>query len=124
MIEVYKDDDKWYVQSVTNPGYADEEVDLPMKFEVCPRCQGEGVHDHPAFADGISPEQFEEDPDFKEEYLRGAYDVQCSVCSGLRVIKVIAMEHLPADLREAVERYETQQDYERNLQDAEIRNVA
>lgn len=63
-------------------------VTLPTKFAVCSRCDGTGVHDNPAFSDGITPEQFDEDPDFKEAYFSGRYDVRCEVCDGLRVESV------------------------------------
>ncbi len=66
----------------------DGEVDrvaVPAQYEVCSRCCGEGVHDHPAFANGMSANDFGDDPDFREEYLAGRYDVTCSACHGKRV---------------------------------------
>lgn len=65
-----------------------DEVELPARFEVCSRCRGEGVHDNAAFSNGISLEDFAEDPEFKEDYLSGAYDVTCSECNGLRVVPI------------------------------------
>ncbi len=64
------------------------EIELPTKWAVCGRCRGDGVHDHPAFANGISQEEFAEDPDFKEDYFRGKYDVVCTTCHGERVTSV------------------------------------
>jgi uncharacterized protein YrzB (UPF0473 family) len=61
------------------------EVELPAKFIVCPRCEGKGVHDHPAFSNGLTQEDFD-DQDFKEEYFRGTYDVACTECKGERVV--------------------------------------
>ena len=76
----------------------DNEVVLPSKCEVCPRCRGTGVHDHPAFENGrITQEQFEEDPDFKADYLKGRYDVPCSECKGLRVVAVPDIAQLSDD---------------------------
>jgi hypothetical protein len=66
----------------------DEDIVLPCRFEVCDRCRGTGVHDHPAFANGLSKEDFDEDPDFREEYMAGRYDVPCSECGGKRVMPV------------------------------------
>lgn len=63
-----------------------EPQELPSIFVACPRCRGNGVHDHPAFANGIGQDQFDEDPDFGEEYFAGRYDVACSECKGNRVI--------------------------------------
>ena len=59
---------------------------VPAKREVCPRCNGEGVHDHPAFSNGVSPEMWDDDPDFREDYLSGVHDVTCSECKGKRVV--------------------------------------
>ena len=66
-------------------------VEAPAFYEVCPRCDGEGVHDHPAF-NGFSSEDFAEDPEFAESYFDGHYDVLCTVCKGLRVVPVLDEE--------------------------------
>lgn len=68
-----------------------EEVVLPSRYEVCERCQGKGVHDHPAFSNGITAEDWngpDWDDDSRESYLHGDYDVPCSVCDGKRVVLV------------------------------------
>lgn len=66
------------------------EHELPAKFEVCPRCRGEGSHVNPSIdGNGISPEEFADDPDFEEAYFRGDYDVACHRCDGKRVIAVL-----------------------------------
>ena len=63
------------------------EYSLPAKFEVCTRCEGAGSHTNPSIdGNGISPQEFDEDPDFEEAYFRGDYDVTCSVCRGARVV--------------------------------------
>lgn len=63
------------------------EVELPAKFEVCGRCRGEGKHVNPAIdGNGITREQFDEDPDFQESYFSGVYDVSCEECGGKRVV--------------------------------------
>ena len=61
------------------------EVELSSHLVVCQRCEGKGVHDHPAFSNGLRPEETE-DPDFMEDYMRGTYDVPCEECGGLRVV--------------------------------------
>jgi len=58
---------------------------IPAKFEVCSRCQGRGSHDPEAFSGGFSQEDFDEDPDFRESYFSGDYDVRCEDCNGERV---------------------------------------
>jgi hypothetical protein len=73
---------------LTDGGYTEVEATVPARFEVCDRCEGRGTHDHPAFSNGITSSDFDEDPDFREDYMRGAYDVSCSECRGLRVVAV------------------------------------
>src|SRR5277367_5213950 len=62
------------------------EHSLPAKFEVCPRCGGEGSHTNPSIdGNGLTRQDFDEDPDFEEAYFRGDYDVRCEECKGTRV---------------------------------------
>lgn len=87
----------------------DEEGDeiqhvLPGKYEICPRCEGAGKHDHPAFANGFTGEELRDDPDFAEEYRIGRYDVPCEKCHGKRVI-VVPAENLTADQKKALKEY-------------------
>lgn len=68
----------------------EETIKLPVKKEVCHRCRGEGSHVNPAVdGNGISPEEFINDPDFEEAYFSGVYDVICEECHGENVIDVI-----------------------------------
>ena len=60
----------------------ERELDLPGRWEICDRCRGAGSHDHPAFSNGLTQEDFDEDPDFKGDYLAGCYDVRCDECEG------------------------------------------
>ena len=67
----------------------EEEVSFPLPavYEVCETCDGRGKHVNPSIDDeGISVEQFAEDPDFEESYRSGHYDVPCYECQGLRVV--------------------------------------
>lgn len=67
----------------------EEEVEMPFIWEVCPTCRGRGRHVNPNIdSNGISPEEFEEDPSFREDYFNGIYDVCCYGCNGKRVIAV------------------------------------
>jgi len=61
-------------------------VTLPGRLVVCPRCNGRGVVDHEAFSNGISPEEFAEDPEFAEQYRSGMFDVTCHICQGKNVV--------------------------------------
>lgn len=61
----------------------DLEIELPAKWEVCGRCNGNGKHVNPAIdGNGLSREDFDEDPDFEESYFRGDYDMKCEECDG------------------------------------------
>lgn len=68
-------------------GYVYDVVQVPIKNEVCPTCEGRGKHVNPSIdAHGISRNEFDRDPQFEEDYRQGVYDVKCYQCKGLRVI--------------------------------------
>ncbi len=56
-------------------------VDAPVKWEICYQCQGEGKHSH-HMGDWTGSEWAEEDHDFQEDYMNGAYDKTCQCCKG------------------------------------------
>ena len=68
----------------------EEEIEIKAHSEVCATCDGKGKHDHPAFANGITSEEWDRDwgEDEREDYMAGRYDVVCSACKGLRVMLV------------------------------------
>lgn len=74
-----------------NVGEEDEGQNIPVRYEVCGTCDGKGSHVNPSIdADhGITREEFDEDPDFKESYFRGDYDQPCNECGGRRVAPVV-----------------------------------
>lgn len=84
-----------YVDDPTDPEYdpeTDVEVEetVPGKYAVCGRCQGKGSHTHPSVdGPGLSREDFDEDPQFEEDYFAGVYDVACYECNGARVVLVV-----------------------------------
>lgn len=92
------------------PDYSDngdgEPIDIPSHKEVCPRCRGEGHHDHEAFSNGLTQADFAEDPEFAEQYRRGLYNVPCSRCQGIRVIDVPDRERCSASQLAVVEAWE------------------
>jgi len=68
---------------------------------VCDRCRGKGSHCNPAIdGNGLTREDFDEDPDFEESYFRGDYDVACYDCKGLRVVPVVDEDALTPAARE------------------------
>jgi hypothetical protein len=63
--------------------FEDETWEVPGQWAVCPECEGEKVTENPAFSCGWTGSEWaEEDEDFKENYRRGEYDVQCHTCKG------------------------------------------
>ena len=86
-----------------------EEVEewVPFEFQVCGTCQGRGKHVNPSIdCDGLTAEDFAEDPDFEEAYFRGDYDITCTVCNGKRVVPVPDLERCAAEQKEMIERQE------------------
>ncbi len=81
------------------------QVALPARRIVCPRCDGTGTHDHPAFSNGVDHEHLE-DPDFSENYLRGHYDVRCEECNGDRVVLAVDWDALTPKMRDRLARAE------------------
>jgi len=81
-------------------------LELPTHKEVCYRCRGEGKHDHPAFANGITSSEWAEwDADERADYFAGVYDVGCEECGGLRVVDVIDESRLAPDVLAALHRH-------------------
>lgn len=81
------------------------ETSFRIKFVACDHCHGTGSHCDPAIdGNGLTREDFEEDPSFAESYFEGMYDVQCDECNGERVVPEIADEdHLTDEQKSAVE---------------------
>lgn len=49
----------------------------------CPACNGKGTVVNPSIdAGGLTQEDFEQDPDFAEDYFGGMYNVACMACGG------------------------------------------
>lgn len=83
------------------------EVELPARFEVCDICDGKGKRVNPAIdGHGISAEEFDEDPDFREDYFAGVYDITCSECNGKRVIPVIIDDELNEQQKKALKQHD------------------
>lgn len=76
-------------------GCCEELIEFPFKYEVCPTCGGKGKHVNPNIdSHGLTRDDFEQDPDFAEDYFSGLYDVDCYECNGTRVVPVIEEEFL------------------------------
>ena len=82
-----------------------EEVDviLPVHFVVCGTCNGKGTHVNPSIdSNGLSYEDFDEDPEFAEDYFSGRYDVTCSDCGGENVVPEISEGRCTPEQKEAL----------------------
>jgi len=57
-----------------------------IKWIVCTMCQGRGQYINPSIdSHGLSSEDFDRDPDFKDDYLSGVYNMTCELCGGRAV---------------------------------------
>ena len=66
-----------------------EEIWVNFEWDICQTCGGRGVHVNPSIdCNGITMEEFAEDPYFYEEYRNRSFDVVCYECKGKRVVPV------------------------------------
>jgi hypothetical protein len=105
--------------------YAGDEVehDLPALWAICDDCQGNGKCDHPAFSNGITSSEWENewDDDERDHYLSGRYDVACQPCKGTGKVLVIDEEHCDPALLKAWQDQEREMMYDRITADSERR---
>lgn len=81
-----------------------DEHELPTRWSVCPTCNGNGTHVNPSIdCNGLTSDDFANDPDFAESYHSGVYDVQCYGCEGRRVVAVVDTERCTPEELEAWE---------------------
>jgi len=65
-------------------------VRLPTMWEICPTCNGDGKHVNPDIdSHGLTREDFDEDPDFYDDYRSGMHDVTCYECRGRTSVRVV-----------------------------------
>src|SRR4051812_13986312 len=73
-----------------------EPFKLPTHKEVCETCRGKGTMVNRSIdGQGLSQEDFDDDPDFEEAYRSGVYDVRCDECKGNNVVDVVDEESIP-----------------------------
>jgi len=95
MIDYLVDVDLTTMTGVVELG--DDRWAVKVKYEVCPHCSGHGQTTNPAIdGNGISQEQFDDDPEFERDYHSGAYDIECTTCRAQRVVAV-PITSLPRD---------------------------
>ena len=128
----YASDNRWWdsidtqrlTARVTFDKY-DEEIDdsveetrtVRVRMEVCSTCDGRGQYVNPSIdSHGISREEFDEDPEFAEQYWgyrSGMYDVTCGECRGQKVVPVCLDDEVVKCLESAAQaRAEMRADYE------------
>jgi len=104
----------------------EDEIELPARWEICDRCDGEGQHVNPNVdGHGISAEEWEQDWDeeSREGYFRGDYDVPCEArCNGGKVLVVDEEACKNEPLKSLYEAYE-KQEAERAQSEAEDRRT-
>jgi hypothetical protein len=72
---------------------SETEHTIVLKWVVCVTCDGSGKHVNPSIdANGLTQRDFDEDPEFLDEYMRGSYDVDCYECKGRTTILAIDLE--------------------------------
>lgn len=70
-------------------------VALPCKMVDCSTCRGTGRHVNPSIdAGGISEDDFRDDPDFRDEYFSGTFDVTCYECKGSKTTPMVDIKAL------------------------------
>ena len=75
------------------------ERELPTRWELCDVCDGKGTHVNPNIdRNGLTAEDFHDDPDFFDNYRRGDYDMSCNRCGGRRVVAVVDEDHTESHL--------------------------
>ena len=96
-------------------GEYEETVTVHAKYEFCPTCQGRGQHVNPSIdANGLTAEDFANDPDFRDDYLSGTYDVDCYGCGGRTTILVPDTNRMNDDEKRLLNAHE-----EEDIADAE-----
>jgi len=91
--------------------------DMPVKYEVCDTCEGSGSHVNPSIdCNGLTSDDFYNDPDFAEDYSAGRYDVTCYGCGGKRVVPVVNTSRLNERQKEVLHEIEENARYEAEYQ--------
>lgn len=100
----------------------DEERELPWRWGVCPVCEGKGSHVNPAIdCNGLTADDFAEDPDFAEDYFSGRYDMPCNGCGGRTTVPVLDEEQCTDDELQAWREQLHAEDEDRRAFLAELR---
>lgn len=77
--------------TLTDKDGDEHEIEAPALWEICSRCDGEGHHSNPSIdGNGITSSEWAEwDPEERETYMSGGYDVSCDECKTAGKILVV-----------------------------------
>lgn len=101
----------------------DDSIEIPAHYEVCDTCEGRGSHVNPSVDEnGLSAEDFDQDPDLYESYMTGMYDVSCNQCHGKRVVMAPNFDAMTPDMVLVVTKI-IQDYYEDQISDYETRRA-
>jgi len=92
----------------------------PTVWKICPTCKGEGVGYLGNRGFVLTYEDFQEDPDLKQDILDGVYDQPCTHCRGTGKVKMPDVPRM-TDAQRA--RHQADLDHEAECW-AEARNLA
>lgn len=69
----------------------ERDVVAPARWEICSRCSGDGHHSNPAIdGNGITSSEWGEwDPEERDDYMSGRYDVSCEECRSSGKVVVV-----------------------------------
>lgn len=87
---------------MSEPYYEDDdgvELKLPMKWEICDCCGGDGSHSQHLGV--LNTEEWE--PEELDDYMRGAYDRSCGECSGTGKVRVPDFDRMSDEEKRIVE---------------------
>ena len=64
------------------------EIELPTKWRICGTCKGHGKSS--AYLGAFTRDDFDQqEPDFYDQYMAGAYDRACDRCDGSGKIEIV-----------------------------------
>ncbi len=91
-----------YVNDIRNQDGPKIPENLPTCWAICYVCEGDGKVVNPSIdAGGLSADDFDEDPDFAEQYMSGTFDIACRYCGGSGKIREVDRDR--ADLAQLQE---------------------
>lgn len=94
-------------------------VRVPGRYVVCGTCSGRGRHVNPSIdSHGITADEFDEDPGFRDDYFAGTYDVACYDCAG-RTTVLVPDEDRMTDEQKALVELRDRQEVDAARDDAE-----